>query len=130
MIGVQTSGNSIELKYVISANAGTAYLRDGMGNVKQPKRQKPQRSCIACRRKMDKQQLTRIVNTPENGIVVDRTGKQNGRGAYLCNQLSCWDKINSNTRLLDQALKTKVTTDDINAIVTHKPATSGGDGRP
>ena len=107
-------------------------LRNDMGNIKQPKRQKqkPQRSCIACRQKTDKQQLTRIVKTPDNSIVIDRTGKQNGRGAYLCNQLSCWDKIISNTRLLDQALKTKVTTNDINAIATHKPATSSGDGRP
>jgi hypothetical protein len=103
-----------------------------MGKVQQPRRQKqkPQRSCIVCRQKTDKQQLTRIVKTPEDGIVVDRTGKKNGRGAYLCNQLSCWDKIISNTRLLDQALKTKVTTNDINAIATHKPATSSGDGRP
>ena len=102
-----------------------------MGKAKQPKRQKqkPQRSCIVCRQKTDKQQLTRIVKTPDSGIVVDRTGKQNGRGAYLCNQLSCWDKIISNTRILDQALKTKVTADDITAIAAHKPAINGRDGQ-
>ncbi len=102
-----------------------------MGKVKQPKRQKqkPQRSCIVCRQKTDKQQLTRIVKTPDSGIVVDRTGKQNGRGAYLCNQPSCWDKIINNTRILDQALKTKVTTDDITAIAAHKPAATGSDGQ-
>lgn len=43
----------------------------------------PQRTCIITKEKCDKKDLIRIVRTPENKIVVDLTGKQNGRGAYL-----------------------------------------------
>ncbi len=103
-----------------------------MGNAKQPTRKrqkkKPQRSCIVCRQKTDKRQLTRVVKTP-NGVIIDHTGKQNGRGAYLCTQPSCWNAIEKNRRILDQALKTEVKADDIIAIVAHKPASmsSGGE---
>ncbi len=107
-----------------------------MGSVKKPKRakqakrqkKKPQRSCIVCRQKTDKQQLTRIVKTPD-GVIIDQTGKQNGRGAYLCAQQSCWDAIEKNRRILDQALKTKVKTDDIIAIVARKPVSMSSEGR-
>ena len=80
----------------------------------------PQRSCIACRRKTDKRQLTRIVRSVDAGVVVDLTGKQNGRGAYICNQPECWDKI-LKTRLLEQALMTEVTEAEKEAIYACKP---------
>jgi len=35
--------------------------------------------------------MVRLVRTPEGELVIDETGKQNGRGAYLCRQPSCWD---------------------------------------
>jgi predicted RNA-binding protein YlxR (DUF448 family) len=35
--------------------------------------------------------MVRLVRTPEGKLVIDETGKQNGRGAYLCRQPSCWD---------------------------------------
>ncbi len=35
--------------------------------------------------------MVRIVRTPEGNVVVDETGKRNGRGAYLCRQKICWD---------------------------------------
>ncbi|MFN2134477.1 MAG: RNase P modulator RnpM [Candidatus Promineifilaceae bacterium] len=84
----------------------------------------PQRMCVICRQRFDKRRLTRIVNTPEDGVVVDPTGKRNGRGAYLCDQLACWEKALSQARLLDQALKTDVTPQDLQRIAECKPTVS------
>lgn len=81
----------------------------------------PQRTCFVCREKRDKRQLTRLVRTPEGSVLVDSTGKQNGRGSYLCDQLVCWDKVLENGRLLNQALKTSVSADDLAAIAAHRP---------
>ncbi len=107
-----------------------------MGHAKQPKRakqarrqkKKPQRSCIVCRQKSDKRQLTRIVKTPD-GVIIDQTGKQSGRGAYLCAQQPCWDAIEKNGRILNQALKIEIKADDIIAIVAHKPVSVSSEGR-
>jgi len=90
---------------------------------KQPARPRhvPQRTCFVCREKRDKRQLTRLVRTPEGSVLVDPTGKQNGRGAYLCDQIACWDKVLANSRLLSQALKTSVSDDDLAAIATFRP---------
>lgn len=84
----------------------------------------PQRTCIACRQKRDKRQLTRIVRTPEQHVVVDKSGKQNGRGAYVCDQLACWQKITNQPGILNQALKTKVSSEDLVNIAAHSPETA------
>lgn len=89
-------------------------------NRKRPKHV-PQRTCIACRLKHDKRQLTRIVRTPDGSVVVDPTGKLNGRGAYVCQQLTCWDKITENARLLNKMLMTEVTEAELTVIIMHKP---------
>ncbi len=74
---------------------------------KQRRKHIPQRTCIGCRRKLDKRQLTRVVRTPEEGVMVDPGGKRNGRGAYLCDDRACWQKALS-SRLLDKALMTEL----------------------
>jgi hypothetical protein len=81
----------------------------------------PQRTCIVCREKYDKRRLTRIVRTPDEGVVIDPTGKRNGRGAYLCDQVSCWNKALQKPRLLNQALMTEVTESEKEEIASHKP---------
>ena len=43
----------------------------------------PERTCVVTREKYPKKELIRVVRTPEGSVVVDETGKQNGRGAYL-----------------------------------------------
>ncbi|MCP4359676.1 MAG: YlxR family protein [Chloroflexi bacterium] len=93
-----------------------------MAKRKQPPRAKhvPQRTCIACRNKVDKRRLTRIVRTLEGNVVVDVTGKRNGRGAYVCDQSVCWDKIVQQKGLLNQALKTAVTVTDRKEITAYK----------
>lgn len=51
----------------------------------------PERMCVACREMKPKNELVRIVNTQE-GVVVDTTGKVNGRGVYLCKCKQCMDR--------------------------------------
>jgi predicted RNA-binding protein YlxR (DUF448 family) len=51
--------------------------------------------------------LVRLVRTPEGILAVDRTGKQNGRGAYLCRQRSCWEAALKG-RQLGKALKMEI----------------------
>ncbi len=95
-----------------------------MAKQKQPHRPRhiPQRSCVVCRQKFDKRQLIRIVHTSDDGVIIDPTGKRNGRGAYLCDQPACWDKINDKPDILAQALKTTITGAELAVIFSHKPA--------
>ena len=85
---------------------------------KQPGRRKhvPQRTCIVCRRQYDKRRLTRIVRTPDSAVVIDPTGKRSGRGAYLCDQPSCWEKVIRHAGILNQALNAQVTDEELAAI--------------
>jgi predicted RNA-binding protein YlxR (DUF448 family) len=73
---------------------------------------KPQRTCIACRETKDKRDLIRVVRAPAGNLVVDPTGKANGRGAYLCRQASCWEKGLSKQRLA-QALKVTLSAEEV-----------------
>ena len=43
----------------------------------------PMRTCVVTHEKYPKSELTRIVRTPDNQVIIDETGKANGRGAYL-----------------------------------------------
>lgn len=55
-----------------------------------------------------KRELVRIVRTPEGHVAVDETGKEGGRGAYLCPKPSCWERALSKSQL-NRALRTNVT---------------------
>lgn len=59
----------------------------------------PQRTCMGCNSKKDKKDLIRIVKNKENQINIDRTGKQEGRGAYLCDDIRCLEKVIKTKRL-------------------------------
>jgi len=85
---------------------------------KQPRRPRhtPQRTCIVCRGQFDKRRLTRIVRTADRGVLVDPTGKLNGRGAYVCDQVTCWDKLVRHAGLLNQALNAQVTEAELATI--------------
>jgi len=67
----------------------------------------PQRICIACRTIRPKRDLVRIVRTPEGDVVVDESGKRNGRGAYLCRQRACWEQA-FKRRAIGRALRVEV----------------------
>ncbi len=73
---------------------------------KTPKRKhSPQRTCVVCRTVRAKRELTRLVATPDEGVLVDPTGKRAGRGAYLCEQPACWERA-LKTDVLNRALRT------------------------
>jgi predicted RNA-binding protein YlxR (DUF448 family) len=70
----------------------------------------PVRTCVVCREKAGKRQLTRVVRTPE-GVQLDPTGKMAGRGAYLCDQASCWERAVMSD-VLAKALRAPLTSED------------------
>jgi predicted RNA-binding protein YlxR (DUF448 family) len=49
----------------------------------------PQRTCVGCRETAGKRTLIRLVRTPD-GVVLDPTGKRQGRGAYVHDDEQCW----------------------------------------
>ena len=49
----------------------------------------PQRKCIGCNQMKNKKELIRILKTQDDEIVIDTTGKKNGRGAYICPDAEC-----------------------------------------
>ena len=59
----------------------------------------PQRTCMGCNEKKDKNQLIRIVKNKQNEIHIDRTGKKEGRGAYICDNINCLEKVIKSKRL-------------------------------
>lgn len=92
-----------------------------MGRKQQPRiKHIPQRTCVVCRSKVDKRRLTRVVNTPEGGVQIDPTGKMNGRGAYLCDKVDCWQKAVQSS-ILDTALRTSLTEIDRERIRAAMP---------
>ena len=62
------------------------------------------RMCIACREMKDKRDLLRIVKNKEGQIFVDKTGKANGRGAYICKDVNCLNKLKKQ-KTLNKAFK-------------------------
>lgn len=66
----------------------------------------PMRMCIACREMKPKDSLIRIVNS-QDGIELDPSGKKNGRGAYICNNIDCIQKC-IKTHALNRAYGTEV----------------------
>ncbi len=62
-------------------------------------RRRPIRSCVACGRSADKRELIRVVRSPDGRVFVDTTGKQSGRGAYLCRMEACLDAALKSRRL-------------------------------
>ena len=67
----------------------------------------PMRMCVTCREMQPKKDLLRIVRTPEGAIEIDRSGRMNGRGAYLCGRRECLEKA-IKTRALERALDQKI----------------------
>lgn len=56
-------------------------------------RKVPERKCVGCNEKKPKNELIRIVRCADTGnIEIDRTGKKNGRGAYICPSAACLRK--------------------------------------
>lgn len=67
----------------------------------------PMRQCTGCNERKEKKELIRIIHTPEDEIVVDFTGKKNGRGAYICNSVKCLQTAQKR-KALERSLKTTI----------------------
>jgi predicted RNA-binding protein YlxR (DUF448 family) len=75
----------------------------------------PQRTCIACRLEQGKRELVRLVRTPEQRLIIDPTGRANGRGAYLHPVRSCWEKALKGATIRN-ALKFTPAQEDVEAL--------------
>lgn len=75
----------------------------------------PKRTCIGCNEIKDKKQLIRIVKNKENAIFIDKTGKANGRGAYICNDIKCLEMA-IKTKKLERTFETKIDEDIYNQL--------------
>ena len=79
-------------------------------------RRVPQRTCVCCGLKTDKRDLLRVVSTTDEKVVIDITGKRNGRGAYIC--LSCRGSSSDFRRdRMELSLRTKINENDWEALV-------------
>lgn len=79
-------------------------------------RRVPQRTCVSCGVKTDKRELLRLVSATGDAVVVDLTGKKNGRGAYLC--VSCRGASKRLRRKrIEYALRTKIDEDNWRDLV-------------
>lgn len=70
-------------------------------------RKAPMRQCTGCREMKNKKEMLRVIKTPEGEIVLDATGKKNGRGAYLCFSRECLEKA-VKSKGLERSLKVKI----------------------
>ena len=70
----------------------------------------PLRKCTGCGEMKTKKELIRVLKTPEDTIVLDVTGKRNGRGAYLCNQIECF-KAARRSKGLERSLQCSIPTE-------------------
>ena len=59
----------------------------------------PERTWLVCNNSKPKNELIRIVKNKENKVCVDLSGKMNGRGAYICSNLDCLEKVIKSKRL-------------------------------
>ena len=67
----------------------------------------PMRSCVITGEKLPKKELIRVVRTPEGNVIVDETGKANGRGAYLKKDIETFEKARK-TKVLNKKLEVEV----------------------
>lgn len=67
----------------------------------------PLRQCVGCGEMKSKKEMMRVIKTAEGGIVLDRTGKKNGRGAYLCVSEECLRKARKN-KGLERSFKMRI----------------------
>jgi predicted RNA-binding protein YlxR (DUF448 family) len=70
----------------------------------------PMRQCVGCGEMKPKKELVRVLKTAENEIIIDKTGKKNGRGAYICCSRECLDMSIKNHGL-ERSFKMKIDSD-------------------
>ena len=82
----------------------------------------PQRTCIGCNSQKDKKDLIRIVKNKEGIISIDKTGKEQGRGAYICDNIECLEKA-IKTKRLERTFEIKISEeiyDELRGVIIDK----------
>jgi predicted RNA-binding protein YlxR (DUF448 family) len=67
----------------------------------------PLRQCVGCQEEKPKKDLIRILKTPEEEVIMDTTGRKNGRGAYICPNPECLQKAKK-SKGLERSLKISI----------------------
>lgn len=67
----------------------------------------PMRQCVGCGEMKNKKEMLRVIKTSEEEILLDTTGKKNGRGAYICPNEECLKKA-IKSKGLERSLKTAI----------------------
>lgn len=67
----------------------------------------PMRTCVITGEKLPKKELIRVVRTPEGIVIVDESGKANGRGAYLKKDIETFEKAEK-SKVLNKKLEVEV----------------------
>ena len=67
----------------------------------------PLRQCTGCGEMKSKKEMISVIKTPEDTVVIDTTGRKNGRGAYICQNVECFRKAVKN-KGLERSLKTSI----------------------
>lgn len=67
----------------------------------------PQRQCVGCGEMKDKKSMMRVIKSAEGEVMLDMTGRRNGRGAYLCQSAACLQKARKN-RGLEKSLRINI----------------------
>lgn len=75
----------------------------------------PQRKCMGCMESRNKNELIRVVRSPEGEISLDLKGKKSGRGAYICHNLSCLKKARKGKRI-ERALECVISDEIYSAL--------------
>ena len=70
-------------------------------------KKQPQRTCMGCNEKKDKKDLIRIVKNKQNEINIDKTGILEGRGAYICDSITCLEKA-IKTKRIEKVFEQKI----------------------
>ncbi len=65
------------------------------------------RKCTGCGEMKNKKEMIRVIKTPQEEIMLDTTGKKNGRGAYICNSIDCLNKA-IRQKGLERSLKIEI----------------------
>lgn len=70
-------------------------------------RKVPLRQCIGCGEMKTKKEMIRVIKTPEEDVLIDPTGKKNGRGAYICPSSECLKKAIKN-KAIERSFKMNI----------------------
>ena len=81
----------------------------------------PLRRCVVTKEQLPKQELLRVVKNKENNVIVDLTGKANGRGAYIKKDVNVL-KTAKDKKILERALETQISEEiyeEIEKVITN-----------